>query len=260
MLHICENFSDEHSMVFSTDPIPSKSKSKCLMFSRDKTVEQILPVKLNGDNLPWVETAKHLGNHLSSKLDLSTFSPETRTDLLSKRAIFYDKVHQIQQQFGYYEPQLVLKLLCVYATALYGSPLWQLYSDEHSKLNRSWNTAVKIIWDLPHATHTRFLESLCPVPHLESVLTGRAIGFLQNLKNSNKDLTKLLFHSCSVDLSSVTGRNMNFLLVKHGKASQDELFRDQEVKNLQFTSRGELEDYDDEGNQSCKEESPRDSV
>ena len=231
MLHICENFSDEHSMVFSTDPIPSKSKSKCLMFSRDKTVEQILPVKLNGDNLPWVETAKHLGNHLSSKLDLSTYSPETRTDLLSKRAIFYDKVHQIQQQFGYYEPQPVLKLLSVYATALYGSPLWQLFSDEHSKLNRSWNTAVKIIWDLPHPTHTRFLESLCPVPHLESVLTGRAIGFLQNLKNSNKDLTKLLFHSCSVDLSSVTGRNMNFLLVKHGKASQDELFRDKyEIK------------------------------
>ena len=70
------------------------------------------------------------------------------------------------------------------------------------------------------------------VPHLESVLTGRAIGFLQNHKNSKKDLIKLLFHSCSADLSSVTGRNMNFLLEKYGKASQDELFRDKiEIKN-----------------------------
>ena len=232
MLHICEDFSACHSMQFSTDPIPSKSKTKCLIFSRDKTAEQILNVKLNGDNLPWVDTAKHLGNLLSSKLDLSTFSPQTKTDLLSKRAILFDKVHQIQQQFGYYEPQLVLKLLSIYSTALYGSPLWQLYSDEHSKLNRSWNTAVKIIWDLPHPTHTRFLESLCPVPHLEPVLTSRSIGFLQNLKKSQKELIQLLFHSCSDDLSTVTGRNMNFLLQKYSKISQDELFADKmKIKN-----------------------------
>ena len=113
-----------------------------------------MQVKLNGDMLPWVNTAKHLGNHLSSSLNLGTFSPETKTDLLAKRAILFDKVHQIQQQFGYYDPQLVIKLQGIYSTALYGSTLWQLNSVEHLKLNRSWNTAVKMIWDLPHATHT----------------------------------------------------------------------------------------------------------
>ena len=101
---------------------------------------------------------QHLGNHLSSKLNLSPVSPETRTDLLFKRAILFDKIHQVQQQFGYYEPRLVLNLLSIYSTALYGSPLWQLSSAEHQKLTRSWNTAVKIIWDLPHATHTRLLK------------------------------------------------------------------------------------------------------
>ena len=220
------SFFTDHSMLFSTDPNPSKSKTECLIFSRDKTAEQIMKVKLNGDFLPWVGTAKHLGNHLSSKLDLATFSPETKTDLLAKRAILFDKVHQVEQQFGYYEPQLVLRLLSIYSTALYGSPLWQLYSDEHCKLNRSWNTAVKISWDLPHSTHTRFLESLCPVTHLESVLTGRAIGFLQNLENSKKELIRLLFNSCSADLRTVTGRNLNFLLLKYGKATRKELFDD----------------------------------
>ena len=93
-------------------------------------------------------------------------------------------------------------------------------------MNGSWNTAVKIIWDLPHPTHTRFLESLCPVTHLESVLTGRAIGFLQNLENSKKELIRLLFNSCSADLRTVTGRNLNFLLLKYGKATRKELFDD----------------------------------
>ena len=224
MLQICENFSAEHSMLFSTDPKPSKSKTKCMLFSRFKSADTIPCVKLNGDSLPWVPTAKHLGNHLSSNLENFPCSPETKTDLLCKRAILFDKVHQVQQQFGYYDPQLVLRLLSIYSTALYGSPLWQLNSEEHFKLNRSWNTAVKIIWDLPHPTHTRFLESLCPVPHLESVLTGRYIGFAQNLARSNNKLVNLLFHSCFTDMSSVTGQNLNFLLVKYQKSSLADLF------------------------------------
>ena len=170
MLKICEEFSESHSMVFSTDPVPSKSKTKCLFFSTSRSVDNIANVKLNGNDLPWVSTAKHLGNHLSSKLNLSTLSPETKTDLLCKRAILFDRVHQVQQQFGYYDPQLVLRLLSIYSTAMYGSPLWQLNSEEHGKLNRSWNTAVKIIWDFPPATHTH-------LPQLEHILFSRYIGF-----------------------------------------------------------------------------------
>ena len=116
MLKICEEFSTSHSMLFSTDPVPAKSKTKCLFFSRKRTSEQITKVTLNGDTLPWVSTAKHLGNHLSSKLNLTSFSPETKTDILCKRAIMYDRVHQVVPQFGFYEPQMVINLLSVYST------------------------------------------------------------------------------------------------------------------------------------------------
>ena len=106
------------------------------------------------------------------------------------------------QQFGCMEPKLVVQLLRVYSTAIYGSCLWQLNSEEHFRLNRAWNTATKIIRDLPHATHTRFLESFSPVPHLESVLAGRYIGFIQNLKTSDKPALSLLFNSCKNNLAS----------------------------------------------------------
>ena len=119
-------------MLFSTDPLPSKSKTKCMLFSRDKSSDKVLNVRLNEDNLPWVSTAKHLGNHLSSKLNNSPSSPETKTDLLCKRAILFDKIHQVQQQFGYYEPKLVLQLLSIYSTAMYGSPLWILENMQSS--------------------------------------------------------------------------------------------------------------------------------
>ena len=223
MLTICEEFSTSHSMLFSTDPNPVKSKTKCLIFSRTVTPEQVLNVQLNGVKLPWVDTAKHLGNLLSSRINFSCRIPETKTDLLQKRAILFDKVHQIQQQFCYLNPRLVVKLLSIYSTALYGSCLWQLASDEHLKLNRSWNVAVKMIWDLPHSTHTRFVEPLSPVPHLEAVLMSRYIGFVENLMKTQKSLLRLILNSCCADLSSQTGQNLEFLLKKYKKLTAKEL-------------------------------------
>ena len=223
MLNICEKFSSTHSMIFSTDPNPAKSKTKCLYFSRKGKGSQVKNVKLNGDILPWVESAKHVGNVLSSKLSFSCYSPDTKSDLLVKRAVFFEKVHQIQQQFGSYHPRLVLKLLSVYATAFYGSDLWQINSEEYSKLIRSWNTACKMIWDLPHPTHTRFLESLSPVPHLETVLHSRYLGFIQNLRNSEKYLLNIIFASCYRNLSTKTGQNMFHLQQKYMKYSMRSL-------------------------------------
>jgi hypothetical protein len=90
-----------------------------------------------------------------------------------------------------------------------------------------------MIWDLPHPTHTRFLESLSPVPHLESTLNSRYIGFAESLLNSKKSLLRLIF-TCSTDLSSQTGQNLAYLLLKYKKLSFKELTSD---KNSSKTSR-----------------------
>ena len=67
MLDICQKFADKHSMVFSTDPDPRKSKTKCMLFSKDKNL--VVPqLSLNGEKLPWVKKASHLGNNLTIEL------------------------------------------------------------------------------------------------------------------------------------------------------------------------------------------------
>ena len=76
-----------------------------------------------------------------------------------------------------------------------------------------------MIWDLPYATHTRFLESLSPVPHLENVLHSRYLGFIQNLRSSEKFLLKLIFFSCYRNLSTRTGQNLVHLEQKYQKYS-----------------------------------------
>ena len=86
-----------------------------------------------------------LGKLLEYSLSYAPLAPEMSTDLRCKRAMVFDSVNQVKQKFGAFDPKLVLRLLSVYSTALYGSPLWKLDSAEHKKLNRSWNIAVKMI-------------------------------------------------------------------------------------------------------------------
>ena len=90
-------------------------------------------VILNGNELPWVNSAKHLGNYLSTQLSYAQLAPEMSTDLRYKRAILFDSVNQVKQKFGAFEPKLVLRLHSAFTTALYGSPLWKLESIEHKK-------------------------------------------------------------------------------------------------------------------------------
>ena len=63
------------------------------------------------------------------------------------------------------------------------------------------------------------LGTLCPVPHLESVLISRYIGFIDNLRKSSKGALKIVFKSCALNLSTVTGQNVGFLLTKFKKQS-----------------------------------------
>ena len=140
-----------------------------------------------------------------------------KSDLLCKRGILFDSVHKIQQQFGYCHPSLVMKLVGIYSTSLYGSPLWEYFTPDYLKLTRSWNTVIKMVWNLPHATHTRFLDSLSPIPHLGSALEGKYIGFLNALSNTQKPFLSLLFNACKYDKFTVTGRNIETLMTTYEK-------------------------------------------
>ena len=197
-------------MQFSTDPIPSKSKTKCLHFTTKK--RDVGPLILNGDKLPWVDKASHLGNALTTNLMSQPLGMDSSADLLQKRAIFFQKVHEIKQAYGYYNPRLILEIIRIFGCSFYGSPLWSLGSVEHQKFNRAWNVVMKMVWDLPYATHNRFLESLTEIPHLQSMLHGRYIGFIDNISSTKKTHLQVLFNLCKQDQSCNTGQNIQYLL------------------------------------------------
>ena len=140
-----------------------------------------------------------------------------------KRAIFFSKVHELKQQYGFYNPRILCELVRIYCTSFYGSPLWALNSDEHLKLLRSWNTATRTIWNLPYNTNNRFLESLNDTPHLQSIIHSRYIGFMSNIFKSQNPQMKILLNHCKNNMNTVTGQNLSLLKSKYNCDSIQDL-------------------------------------
>ena len=96
---------------------------------------------------------------------------------------------------------------------------------------------VKIVFDLPYETHKRFIEYITDIPHLQSMLHGRYVGFIENLKLSKKSPIKMLYQNCSQNKQSNTGRNISFLLNNYSLNSVDELFSEKHsIKNSKVYS------------------------
>ena len=74
-------------------------------------------------------------------------------DLLKKRAKFININNNLHQKFYKCHPRLRLKVNLSYNWDFTGSPLWDLFSRETEMLENTWNTAVRIMFDLPRQTH-----------------------------------------------------------------------------------------------------------
>ena len=86
MVQVCQEYGEKHNLVFSTDPSPAKSKTKCLYFcGRMNNVTYPAPVQLYGKELPWVVSADHLGHTLRQMVTMDQ-------DCRIKRAKFIDKL------------------------------------------------------------------------------------------------------------------------------------------------------------------------
>ena len=71
MLYELQVFAGESNISFSTDPIPAKSKTKCIYVVGNKhNLSKPAPLELCGRVLPYVTQADHLGNTLTDKGDM----------------------------------------------------------------------------------------------------------------------------------------------------------------------------------------------
>ena len=154
MLEELERFAEESNITFSTDPVPMRSKSKCIyVVGSNSNREKPAPLVLCGNELPWVDQADHLGCTITSNGSMDH-------DARIKRARFIASSSEIRAIFRSAAPLEIIKALKLYCGAFYGSSLWDLGGEAAQKVYSSWDTAVKLLWGCPQWTRTYFLQKI----------------------------------------------------------------------------------------------------
>ena len=196
MIQESEKYAEEFNFTFSTNKDPVKSKTKCIIFSKNQNQRTgIDKVILNGTPLPWVDDVNHLGNLLQSD---NSF----KQDCVVKRGKFIGKVHTLMQEFHFVSPKVMLELLKIYTTSFYSSSLWNLCSAECQKIFTSWNITIRHIFKLPYRTHSYFIESISDALHAKTMLWSRFHQFHDSLVNNHKPVLRMLAFLCEDDVKT----------------------------------------------------------
>ena len=92
--------------------------------------------------------------------------------------------------------------------------MWNLFGVGANRIESSYNRSVKIMLDLPYATHRCLIEPLTGERHVKKVLISRYLGFMEKISSSNKRAVKMLMETAKKDVRSITGHNFRNSLNK----------------------------------------------
>ena len=183
----------------------NQKPSECIIFSKkSKDQNEVAPVLLNGDPLPWVKQVKHLGN-------LMQCDNSMRDDCTWKRGKFIGRINSLLQEFSFCDPSVKIRIFNIYATSFYGSGLWDLASKEVDKIFKSWNVAVMMAFGVPPMTHRYLVEHISKVPHVKTMLASRYANFVNILLRSCKPEVALLASLSFEDNRTVMGKTVSRL-------------------------------------------------
>ena len=205
MLNTCAEYAASHNLRFSTDPNPKKCKTKLMAFL--KKPRNLPELFLCGNPLPWVDQLKHLGNTISNTMN------GNQLDIKIKRAKYIDKNNSLLQEFHFAHPQTKVKVNNIFNNHFTGSQLWKFGSNELEKFESTYNKSIKIMYDLPVATHRFFIEPLSGVPHMRRILVRRYLSFIENIRRSSKVSLNQLLELVQRDVRMTTGANLRLIMI-----------------------------------------------
>ena len=224
MIATCENYASLHNLSFSTDVNPNRCKTKCVAFLKPDRV--LRNIKLNGRNLPWVTSTKHLGSMIHNNDNWMV------RDLMEKRAAYINKNNELMQEFGFAHSGTMIKINNIFNTAIYGSVLWDLFRKEAKRLEKTWNVSQRLMLRLLQKTRRFFIEPLTE-PNIQSLTYIKDLWHSHNkLASSEKAALRNLFNRVKRDCRSTTGSNLRNLMLRCNVNSQEEIHSDVLNKSL----------------------------
>ena len=205
MLDTASSFAAQVGLEFSTDPNPTKSKSKAVfMVGNRRDLVKPAPLLLCGRPLPWVSQATHLGHEFSEDGTMNT-------DTKMRRGAFIGRCLEVQEAFSFAAPSEVLGAIKLYCGDLYGGMLSRLDGPAAIRLTNCWNIAVKDVWGLPRSAHTIYVRWLSAGhTSLKEDLAARWPKFFRSLINGPSPEAAVVARMAAKDARSTTAANNHY--------------------------------------------------
>ena len=164
------------------------------------------PVQLDGKDLPWVESADHLGHRLHQKTTMEK-------DCQRARGKYIAKTVEIREQLSFAKPQQIMQAIQVLSSDAYGSMLWDLGSDQAEQYFKCWNTCTKLVYSIPRSTFTYLVEGYLAggQTSLRNQVLSRYSGFFRNLLKSPSREVRILSRIVASDPRSTTYANLKYV-------------------------------------------------
>ena len=210
MLKVCEDYAIDHNLSFSTDPVPARSKTKCLLFcGKSPRPKYPDPLKLNGEDLPWVEAADHLGHTLHRDTTMVKACQRARARYIAKSL-------EVRNQLSFADPLIILRALQIFCEDAYGGMLWDLSSDAAESFFKCWNTNVKLVFEIPRNSFTYLVEGFFAemFTSLRNQIYSRYAVFYRSLLGSSSSEVQFLAHLVASDPRSTSCKNLRLLEMK----------------------------------------------
>ena len=142
-------------------------------------------------------------------------------DIRSKRGSFIGRIHSILQEVYFASPLVKMRMIKIYASSFYGSPLWNLYHGDCEKLYTAWNNAIREAFDVPRATHRYLIEEISESEHPLVMLSLRFFKFHQTLQKTSKISLRYLSQLSSANLRTSYSQNLKNIADRIRMAVED---------------------------------------
>ena len=206
MLDICAEYGAEHNLVFSTDPNPALSKTKCVPFRGKRRIETPANIKLNGEDLPWVPEYLHLGHKLHESLSMEA-------DSRRAKASFMGRADDLRTELYWCHPRQRMLSIHLYCTDNYGTMNWDSQSQYADSYYKCFNIQTRRAFDIHYASHVYLIEGyLChDLPTLRHQVLSRYGGFVRKLLQCHSREISFVASMVINDHRSVTCKNLTYL-------------------------------------------------
>ena len=143
--------------------------------------------------------------------------------MAQKEARYIDRNCNINQEFHFAHPICKMILNRIYNCHFSGCQLWNLFSPGAEKFYGTYNRSVKVMADLPYATHRYLIEPLSGQQHMTKTLMRNFLNFTARIQNSPKSVLRQLYNITKNDVRTTTGSNLRNILLLTDLSSVDDL-------------------------------------